>query len=287
MTVSLFLSFSDLRRRAMSILSELGSQNRKRYNRINEGGMLVSSSWKLFFIVESLLALLGLYQLIQNPPQLLFLIFGLVNISIASKKMPRNSFHRFQLLIGLLMTMLALLTIGPAIWLMMIFAIVFIGLKGVEVTGLSMQNAFDRSPWQRKEMKIVKTVEPEDKNGRRFKRPWIGNQRIGTEVYEWDDINITLFSGDTIIDLGNTLLPKADNVVMIRKALGRTRVLVPIEIGLMIEHSTLYGNVIFDEQTYTLKNESLKLFSDDYDHSTRRLKIVTSTLVGDIEVIRI
>lgn len=110
----------------MSILSELGSQNRKRYNRINEGGMLVSSSWKLFFIVESLLALLGLYQLIQNPPQLLFLIFGLINISIASKKMPRNSFHRFQLLIGLLMTMLALLTIGPAIWLMMIFAIVFI-----------------------------------------------------------------------------------------------------------------------------------------------------------------
>lgn len=86
MTVSLFLSFSDLRRRAMSILSELGSQNRKRYNRINEGGMLVSSSWKLFFIVESLLALLGLYQLIQNPPQLLFLIFGLINISIASKK---------------------------------------------------------------------------------------------------------------------------------------------------------------------------------------------------------
>lgn len=287
MTVSLFLSFSDLRWRAMSILSELGSQNRKRYNRINEGGMLVSSSWKLFFIVESLLALLGLYQLIQNPPQLLFLIFGLINISIASKKMPRNSFHRFQLLIGLLMTMLALLTIGPAIWLMMIFAIVFIGLKGVEVTGLSMQNAFDLSPWQRKEMKIVKTVEPEDKNGRRFKRPWIGNQRIGTEIYEWDDINITLFSGDTIIDLGNTLLPKADNVVMIRKALGRTRVLVPIEIGLMIEHSTLYGNVIFDEQTYTLKNESLKLFSDDYDHSTRRLKIVTSTLVGDIEVIRI
>ena len=72
MTVSLFYLFSDLRRRAMSILSELGSQNRKRYNRINEGGMLVNSSWKLFFIVESLLALLGLYQLIQNPPQLLF-----------------------------------------------------------------------------------------------------------------------------------------------------------------------------------------------------------------------
>lgn len=134
---------------------------------------------------------------------------------------------------------------------------------------------------------MVETIEPENKNGRRFKRKWFGNQRIGDTVYEWDDINMTIISGDTLVDLGNTLLPKEDNVILIRKAFGRTRLLVPVGIGVMIEHSALTGNVKLDNQVIKLKNDAVKVYSDDYSQTQRRLKVVSTTFVGDLEVIRI
>ncbi|HAP3313737.1 TPA: cell wall-active antibiotics response protein, partial [Enterococcus faecalis] len=42
-----------------------------------------------------------------------------------------------------------------------------------------------------------------------------------------------------------------------------------------------------EEEKYQLKNESLKIYSNDYDTNLRRLKIMTNTLVGDVEVIRV
>ena len=244
----------------------------------------MNSSWKFFFIIEALLLILAGYQLINNPAAIVFLTLAVFNLLYALKKSIKTSFNQFQLIVSLVVIGLILLISSPMIWIMMIFAVIFIGLKGVEVSGVEL---FQNAPWRKKHMLMVETAESEPKNGRRFKRPWIGNQRIGSNVYEWDDINFTIISGDTIIDLGNTLLPKTDNVIMIRKGFGRTRVLVPVGIGIVLEHSTLLGNVIFEDEFFRIKNESLKVYSQDYDGNNRRLKIVTSTLMGDVEVIRI
>lgn len=244
----------------------------------------MKSSWKFFIVVEALLFLLTAYQLIQNPGAIAIVLFALVNLVYALKREVKTSFNQFQMIVSVAVIILCLLISSPVIWIMMVFAVIFIGLKGVEVSGVAL---FDSVPWSKKHMVMVETAESDPKNGRRFKRPWIGNQRIGSNVYEWDDINFTIISGDTIIDLGNTLLPKTDNVIMIRKGFGRTRVLVPVGIGIVLEHSTLLGNVIFEENFFRVKNESLKIYSDDYDGNSRRLKIVTSTLMGDVEVIRI
>lgn len=105
---------------------------------------------------------------------------------------------------------------------------------------------------------MVKTVASEPKSGRRFSRPWIGNQRFGNDTYEWNDINISVLSGDTIIDLGNTLLPKEDNVVIVRKGFGKTRIIVPTGIGIMLEHSAMIGEVSFEGEHYQLKMNLLK-----------------------------
>ena len=156
--------------------------------------------------------------------------------------------------------------------------------KGFEISGVDIA---ERAPWRKKQMIMVETAAKEPKNGKRFKRRWFANERIGNNIYEWDDINIDLISGDTIIDLGNTLLPKEDNIIIIRKGFGRTRILVPLGVAILLEHSTFYGTVRFEEEKYQLKNESLKIYSNDYDTNLRRLKIMTNTLVGDVEVIRV
>ncbi|MGX7058332.1 cell wall-active antibiotics response protein LiaF [Vagococcus humatus] len=243
----------------------------------------MTSSWKLFMVIEMLLLLVSSYQIFQNTPIFILLVIAAINIVYVIKKTQRTSFNQFQIIIGIVVVVLCLLT-SPATWVLLALAVIFIGLKGVEVSGVDL---FHNAPWKKKHMLMIKTVESDPKNGRRFKRPWIGNQRIGSSVYEWDDINFTIFSGDTIVDLGNTLLPRQDNVIMIRKGFGRTRILVPVGVGVVLEHSALLGNVIFEEEFFRLKNESLKVYSQDYDYNERRIRIITSTLVGDVEVVRL
>ena len=58
-------------------------------------------------------------------------------------------------------------------------------------------------------------------------------------------------------------------------------------VAVVLEHSTFYGNVRFEDEKYHLKNESLKLYSNDFDTNNRRLKIITNSLLGDVEVIRV
>jgi predicted membrane protein len=165
---------------------------------------------------------------------------------------------------------------------MAVFALIFIGLKGVEISGVDItKNAF----WQKRHMMIVETKEPRLHDDRKKKQKLFGNERVGGQVYEWDDININILAGDTIIDLGNTLLPKTDNVIMIRKGVGKTRVLVPMGVGVQIEHGAVLGNILFEEEKIDLHNESLTLYSKNFDQTTRHLKIVSNTLIGDIEVI--
>lgn len=243
----------------------------------------MQSSWRFFIVVEALLFIWAIYQLIDNVPILMFLVFSIINLIYVMKKKRKSSFNQFQKIASLVVLTLCLLS-SPAIWLMLVIGVLFIGLKGVEVSGI---NLFESAPWRKKQMIMVKTTSSDPKAGRRFKRQWIGNQRFGSNTYEWNDINMAIISGDTIIDLGNTLLPKDDNVVIIRKGFGRTRLLVPTGIGVMLEHSTMVGQVTFENESYQLKNESIKLYSQDYDDATRRLKVITNTLFGDVEVIQI
>lgn len=150
------------------------------------------------------------------------------------------------------------------------------------------RNRFDKNAfWRKKQIMMVQTEQLKTHNNERKRQQLFGNQRIGNDVYEWDDINIAIISGDTIIDLGNTLLPKDDNIVIVRKGIGRTRILVPLGVAIRLEHATLVGNVLFEEEQFSLKNEQIKICSSDYDENPRRLKIITNTLVGDVEVIRI
>ena len=247
----------------------------------------MKNSWRIFITIELLMLLFVLYKVVNETQALIFLLFGVVNIIFALKRHRPSSFRQFQLIMGAVVVMMSLLTSGPVIWFMLVFAILFLGLVGVETSGLSVLEHLDLVPWKDKQMLNIESVAPELKNGKKFKRQLFGNQRFGSTIYEWDDINLSIISGDTIIDLGNTILPKEDNVIIIRKGFGRTRIIVPMGVGIVVEHATVSGKLVFEEKSYTLKNEAIKIFSEDYDENIRRVKIVTNTLLGDVEVVRI
>jgi len=238
---------------------------------------------RFFFVIESLLLLLVIWQTIQNPLLLFLIGAGIFFIYLALRRKRKMKTGNFKLFLGIILILFGFLN-NPAVWLMLVFTILFIGLKGIEISGIDFSNyAF----WNKKQMIMVQTQEAQNHDGKKKKQQWLGNERIGNHVYEWDDINLNVLSGDTIIDLGNTILPKNDNVVLIRKGIGRTRILVPTGIGIQLDHTTLMGAVSFEDYKTKLRNESLTLYSKEYSQSARHLKIVTNTLIGDIEVFRV
>ena len=208
----------------------------------------------------------------------LFIFFAIgVAITLSSfimfkrVKFIRNSGMCFG---GLLMLLPLLSTSG--IWLGMIGALLILLFDKNDFSVSSISGLFSKRDKQ--EYIFVDSREDTPEPGSIHRYDWIG-------PYEWNDINAGQFVGDTIIDLGNTILPAKENVIVIRKGFGRVRILVPYGVGVMIHHHGFGGQVEFENQTYTLSNESIQLYSAGYNRSTKRVKIYTTIVAGKVEVI--
>lgn len=246
--------------------------------------MDMKNNWKWFLLIESLLLIVALYQLINNLFILGLLVIGCWLMFLGQNQQKRKK--RTYLIIGVFLSVLSIMSLG-GFWYMSIVAVIFFYMNYGKVFSKMDTFNFQQAPWNEKEIVVVETTDSLPKDAKRFKRNWIGNERIGSSIYEWDDINFSILMGDTIIDLGNTILPKDENYIVIRKGFGKTRILVPVGTGIMIEHSAIKGKISFEDHYYTLENESIKMYSKHYEDQARTLKIVTNVLVGDLEVIAI
>ncbi|MGM9923886.1 MAG: cell wall-active antibiotics response protein LiaF [Bacillus sp. (in: firmicutes)] len=121
-----------------------------------------------------------------------------------------------------------------------------------------------------------------------FRNILFGGQRTPDSVYEWEDINIQSGVGDIIIDLSNTVLPKGEAVISIRNVVGNIRVYVPYELEVKVSHSVILGSItVLQNRETRLFNESVQYHTAQYEETQQKVKIVTSSLVGNLEVKRI
>lgn len=132
----------------------------------------------------------------------------------------------------------------------------------------------------------VKLIEPQSEN-----RVLLDKQSIfdvyqaENEYYNWDDVNIVYFGGGNIVDLGNTIIPEGETNIIIRKFYGRTRIILPHDVGLRINYSVISGALNFESQRYDLTGENFKWVSPAYSEANRKINLVISVAFGDVEVI--
>lgn len=121
-----------------------------------------------------------------------------------------------------------------------------------------------------------------------FQNKLFGQQQTPEYVYEWDDVNIQTGIGDTIIDLSNTVLPKGESTIFIRNIIGKITILIPYDVEISVHHSALFGSVqILDINKPSSLNRSIKIQTADYEGALQKVKILTSMIIGDIEVKRV
>jgi lia operon protein LiaF len=121
-----------------------------------------------------------------------------------------------------------------------------------------------------------------------FKNVMFGEQKTPEHTYEWDDINIQTWVGDTVIDLSYTVLPEGETVIFIRNVIGKVQVFIPYDIEVSVHHSVMVGNVdILHFHGSKMFNQNIHVQTADYEKQEQKVKIFTSLMVGDIEVRRI
>lgn|SRR5690554_1562859 len=106
--------------------------------------------------------------------------------------------------------------------------------------------------------------------------------------YPWQDVHIAGIVGDTIIDLTEAFLPdEEDSVISIRHGFGNIIIYVPYELEVSVNHSTLLGQVsVFNKNYGFIVNETIHTKTEHFHDTTKRLKIMTSVLSGNLEVVR-
>ncbi|WLR42459.1 cell wall-active antibiotics response protein LiaF [Bacillus carboniphilus] len=134
--------------------------------------------------------------------------------------------------------------------------------------------------------------EPKIMDINRFKESKIDSMlfhKVRTKnLYEWTDVNIQAGIGDTEINVSNTVLPRGESIIFIRNIIGNIKIYVPYDVEVHINSSIVFGGLsIFEEQAQQLMNETIIYATEDYADATRKLKIVTSIIIGDVEVKRI
>ncbi len=118
------------------------------------------------------------------------------------------------------------------------------------------------------------------------KNKWFGNDEQSLEsIYSWEDLNYTKLIGNSIFDLANTLLPREQNVILIQQGIGNVKILIPEGTAVSIDFSGLVGKFTLNHSEYHILNENYKWYSENYLIQERKIKIVVSILIGELEVI--
>ncbi|HWO95935.1 MAG TPA: cell wall-active antibiotics response protein LiaF [Bacillus sp. (in: firmicutes)] len=121
-----------------------------------------------------------------------------------------------------------------------------------------------------------------------FENRLMGRQQTPEHVYEWNDVNIQTGVGDAVIDLSYTVLPKGEAIIFIRNFIGNVQILIPYEVEVSVHHSIWMGTAkILGSHDAKAINEVLQFQTPDYETAVQKVRIVTSMVVGDLEVKRI
>ena len=225
---------------------------------------------QFFLVVETVLLVMGLLTIMSNNLSSFILI--LVLILMALRFYNQDQRHNFLLTIGLVLLFLILM-LNPYIIMAIVLGVVYVVI-----------NHF--SQVKKKNRYALIRFREEDLKAKPIRSQWIGLHTHDSDFYAFDDINIIRLTGSDTIDLSRVIVTGKNNVVIIRKIYGPTKILVPIDVSVKLETAAIYGSVrYFDFEEYDLRNESLKLWHED-EEALKVVKIIVSTLAGDIEVVR-
>ncbi len=235
-------------------------------------------------VLLGILGVVTIYEIFNNEFSVFMLLTGVIvfilRSQVAEEKQPT------LLVIGLGAFALALIS-SQVLWL--VFVVLLVLIIGAFPEAFQMiRKVITEKKTSTKETEFVMVQFSEEKQntGKVSKNRWLGEDSDTTEdIYQWEDINFTKLIGHTIFDLGNTILRKEQNIILIRKGIGETKLIIPKGVAVSLDISMLVGELIIRDEEVLLRNETFKWTSENYESQPRKIKLVANILIGEVEVI--
>lgn len=229
--------------------------------------------FQFFLVVEALLLTMALLTILASDLSSFVLI--LVIALLALRFYNLGSHNNFLLTVGLLLLFLIFM-LNPYVIAAVLLAVVYVMIN--HFAQVKKKNRHALLKFQENDLEV--NLKPHQ---------WIGNQdNLGTDSYAFEDVNVIRLSGSDTIDLSQVIVRGGDNVVIIRKVYGPTKILVPIDVAVKLDVSSIYGSVhFFDWPEYDLRNEAIKFRQDDDELASKSVKIVVNVIAGLVEVKRL
>lgn len=227
---------------------------------------------QFFILIEAMIFVLAFFDIVANEGTRAILLFAVLLLLIRQ-------------LIGRKDIDFLLVSAGSLVFLVFMLNPYFI--SGMLLLSVYMIiNFFSRYEKKSQYTQIILDDQPLEAH--RKKSKWFGDKVYHKDTYGFEDINIIRLFGNDIVDLDETVLVGRDNIILIRKMFGRTKIIVPIDVEVALSAASLYGRVQFlGLSHWDLRNESFSIASPEYSQSHKRVKIVVNCLFGDVEVVRI
>lgn len=231
-----------------------------------------------------ILGLLMVYELFNNNFSLFMLVVGIGSLLLRNQasKQSQNSL----LVIGILAILLSLFSSRFILAFLVVGSLLFIG-ENPEMFQLIRDVLTNKKEFNSQHDFVMVDFEQAKQAPAKISRNrWFGeNNETEEDIYSWEDINFTKLIGNTVFDLGNTILPKENNIILVRKGIGKIKILVPEGVAISLNVSMLAGKVFIGKKEIELKNETLHWYSDNYHVSTRKIKLVSNVFLGEVEVV--
>ncbi|HEO3599326.1 TPA: transporter [Streptococcus agalactiae] len=227
--------------------------------------------FQFFLLVEAVVLVMGLMKILSDDWT--SFIFILALILLALRFYNNDSRHNFLLTTSLLLLFLIFM-LNPYIIAAVVFAVLYVLIN--HFSQVKKKNRYALIQFKNHQLDVKTT-----------RNQWLGTDQHESDFYVFEDINIIRISGTDTIDLTNVIVSGQDNVIIIQKVFGDTKVLVPLDVAVKADISSVYGSVqYFDFEEYDLRNESIKLSQEEEYYLLKRVKLVVNTIAGKVEVSR-
>lgn len=121
-------------------------------------------------------------------------------------------------------------------------------------------------------------------DAKKTRRTLIGEIHYTDARFELEDLTIQQVVGSVKIDLTKAILQNGETVIIINEWIGDIDIYVPYDLHASVDASVLLGDLEIFGQGESGVNCSISIQSDGYHEASKKVKLVLSLLIGDVNV---
>ncbi|MGO4887326.1 cell wall-active antibiotics response protein LiaF [Anaerobacillus sp. MEB173] len=117
-----------------------------------------------------------------------------------------------------------------------------------------------------------------------IKSSLIGDLNLMGNRYELNDMNIWHGIGDVKIDLSKAIISQGETVLVVNGWIGDIDIYIPYDLDVSVNATVTIGDLEVLNYKQGGLNRNITLSTKEYKQSSRRVKIILSLFIGDIDV---